>query len=138
LYPAQAGLIGSRLRDEAQLSWDSIFAWMVAHTDLPRAELDRAVTLFKAEFDSALVNTVFNDLRRLFAAYSYRPLRVSPHLWWSADYSAARVMRLEEAISALAGGQRPGSSLRVESCHEDMIVSPALLDSLRERFLAQR
>ncbi|WP_458737095.1 non-ribosomal peptide synthetase [Pseudomonas chlororaphis] len=138
LYPAQAGLIGSRLRDEAQLSWDSIFAWMVAHTDLPRAELDRAVTLFKAEFDSALVNEVFNDLRRLFAAYSYRPLRVSPHLWWSADYSEAQVMGLEEAISALAGGQRPGSSFRVESCHEDMIVSAALLDSLRERFLAQR
>ncbi|AZC38807.1 non-ribosomal peptide synthetase [Pseudomonas chlororaphis] len=138
LYPAQAGLIGSRLRDEAQLSWDSIFAWMVAHTDLPRAELDRAVTLFKAEFDSALVNEVFNDLRRLFAAYSYRPLRVSPHLWWSADYSEAQVMGLEEAISALAGGQRPGSSFRVESCHEDMIVSATLLDSLRERFLALR
>ncbi|SDZ66206.1 non-ribosomal peptide synthetase [Pseudomonas sp. NFIX28] len=138
LYPAQAGLIGSRLQAEAQLSWDSIFAWMVAHTDLPRAELDRAVTLFKAEFDSSLVNAVFNDLRRLFAGYSYRPLRASPHLWWSADYSEAQIVELEQAIGALAGGQRPASSARVAAGHEQMIVSPSLLDGLGERFLAQR
>ncbi|OLF53003.1 non-ribosomal peptide synthase/polyketide synthase [Pseudomonas chlororaphis] len=135
LFPASAESIEQRLRQEAELNWQSIHGWVSRHIALEPGELARAAGLFKAEFDAALVGAVFDDLSALSAAYAYRPLQVAPHLWWSGDYARERIDTLEQAIGREVSGGQMAASRRIEVGHEAMADSAALLESFREQLL---
>ncbi|MQA57043.1 non-ribosomal peptide synthetase, partial [Pseudomonas piscis] len=135
LFPGNAELIGSRLAQEAELTWESIHAWVVSHVQLDAAELERAASAFKAEFDASLIHSVFEDLSNLFAQYAYRTLQVGPHLWWSSDYTEEEIDELDQALGGLVQEGTLRASLRITSDHEGMVYSTELLESFREHLL---